>query len=113
MRTFIDVFPDATLWSDGALMVGGTGPLRINREAVERQLADPDLRLALVRVGLDSYDSLLARYTAGPDEMRAFAGPGAILTDDRPLLEYHRSIDGGGGPLNLAGLKGDVTRHVQ
>jgi spermidine synthase len=112
MRTFLDVFPHATLWSNGSLMVGGRTPLRIRRETVERQLADPETRAALHRVGLDSYDALLARYTAGPDEMRAFLGTGPVLTDDRPLLEYHRSLDGTGGSVDVSSLHGDVTRHL-
>jgi spermidine synthase len=113
MRTFLDVFPHATLWSNGSLMVGSRTPLRIRRETVERQLADPDIRTALHRVGLDSYDALLARYTAGPEEMQAFLGTGPVLTDDRPLLEYHRSLDGSGKSVDVSSLRGDVARHLQ
>jgi spermidine synthase len=113
MRTFLDVFPHATLWSNGSLMVGSRTLLRIRRETVERQLADPDTRTALHRVGLDSFDALLARYTAGPDEMQAFLGTGPVLTDDRPLLEYHRSLDGSRGSVDVSSLRGDVTRHLQ
>ena len=113
MRTFLDVFPHATLWSNGSLMVGSRTPLRIRRETVERQLADPDTRPALHRVGLDSYDALLARYTAGPEEMQAFLGTGPVLTDDRPLLEYHRSLDGSGKSVDVSSLRGDVARHLQ
>jgi spermidine synthase len=113
MRTFLDVFPHATLWSNGSLMVGSRTPLRIRRETVERQLADPGTRTALHRVGLDSYDALLARYTAGPDEMQAFLGTGPVLTDDRPLLEYHRSLDGSGKSVDVSSLRGDVARHLQ
>jgi spermidine synthase len=113
MRTFLDVFPEATLWSGGTLMVGAIAPLRISRDAVERQLADAGLRLALARVALDSYDALLARYTAGPDEMRSFVGNGPLLTDDRPLLEYHRSIVSSGRVADTSGLRGSVLRHVE
>lgn len=108
MRTFLDVFPESTLWSEGTLMVGSLEPLRISRAAVERQLADPGLRAALAEVGLDSFEALRARYTAGADAMRAFAGEGPILTDDRPLLEYHRSLEGSGQPVDVSALAGDV-----
>ena len=94
-------------------VVGSRTLLRIRRETVERQLADPDTRTALHRVGLDSFDALLARYTAGPDEMQAFLGTGPVLTDDRPLLEYHRSLDGSRGSVDVSSLRGDVTRHLQ
>ena len=112
MRTFLDVFPDATLWSGGTLMVGGTGPLRISQAAIAARFQLPETRLALARIGIESLDDVLRRYTAGPEEMRAFAGPGPLLTDDRPLLEFHRSIQGGGGGVDVSSLRGDVWQHV-
>lgn len=112
MRTFLEVFPSATLWSDGTLMVGSVQPLTISRSAFERRIADTDTRFALLQVGLESFEHLLARYTAGPDEMRLFVGEGPVLTDDRPLLEYHRSIDAGRA-VNVSSLRGDVMRHVR
>jgi spermidine synthase len=112
MRTFLEVFPHATLWGDGTLMVGSTSPLRFSREGFERHLADPDTRFALARVRLDSFDALRERYTAGAEEMRRFVGGGPVLTDDRPLLEYHRSLRGGGAPVDVSGVRGDVERHI-
>lgn len=112
MKTFLQVFPHATLWSGGELMVGGTGRLAISRAAFERHRADANVRLALDRVGLDSFEALLARYTAGPAEMRQFVGDGAVITDDWPILEYHRSLPSS-GIVDVAALKGDVTRHVK
>jgi spermidine synthase len=111
MRTFVRVFPHATLWSDGALMVGSTEPLRIRREAFERKRARPEARSAFAAVGIDSFDALLARYTAGPDEMRRFVGEGVLLTDDRPLVEFHRSLRET-GLVDLSNVRGDVSRHV-
>lgn len=110
MRTFLDVFPEATLWLDGTLMVGSLEPLRLSRSAFERKLEDARTREALEAVGLDSYDTLLSWYTAGPDEMKAFVGPGPVLTDDRPLVEYHRSLPANDPPADLSTLRGDVRR---
>ena len=112
MRTFLAVFPDATLWSGGTLMVGSPRPLRLSRSAIARRVADPHAREGLSLVGLDSVEAVLARYSAGPEEMRRFAGDGPVLTDDRPLLEYHRSLPGRDRPVDLSSLRGDVTRHV-
>lgn len=113
MRTFLDVFPDATLWGDGTLMLGSTSPLRFSREAFDRHLADPDIRYALARVRLDSFEALRARFTAGPDEMRRFVGDGPVLTDDRPILEYHRSLASSGPPVDVSELRGgDVTPYI-
>ncbi|HXG54184.1 MAG TPA: fused MFS/spermidine synthase [Vicinamibacterales bacterium] len=113
MRTFLQAFPNATLWADGTLMVGSVQPLRFSREAFERQLSVPDIRVGLAQVGLDSFEALLGRYTAGPDEMRRFVGKGPVLTDDRPLLEFHRSLPPGGATVDVSSLRGDVRRHVQ
>jgi hypothetical protein len=54
---------------------------------------------------------LLAMYRAGPDELRAFVGPGPVLTDDRPLVEYFLSLSRD-REIDLSPLKGDVRRHV-
>lgn len=113
MRTFLRAFPHATLWSGGTLMVGSVQPLRISREAFERQRSAPAVRFGFALVGLDSFEALLARYTAGPAEMRRFVAEGPVLTDDRPLLEFHRSLAGGGPPVDVSSLRGDVSRHVQ
>jgi spermidine synthase len=113
MRTFLNAFPHTTLWASGSLMVASIRPLAVSRAAFERRLADPNLRLGLARIGLDTFDALRARFTAGPEEMRGFVGEGPLLTDDRPLLEYHRSLDGGNRPLDLSTLHGDVTPYIR
>jgi spermidine synthase len=112
MRTFLEVFPHATLWSGGTLMVGSQAPLRLSRGAIGRRVEQGDSRGGLPLVGLDSVEAVLARFTAGPEEMRRFAGAGPLLTDDRPVLEYHRSLPGRDRPLDLSSLRGDVTRHL-
>ena len=113
MRTFLQVFPHTTLWAGGTLMVGRVQPLRLDRAAFEPRLASPTVRAAFATVGLDSFDALLGRFTAGPDEMRRFAGDGQVLTDDRPLLEFHRSLTGSGAPVDVSSLRGDVHRYLR
>jgi spermidine synthase len=113
MRTFLQVFPHTTLWSNGTLMLGSLEPLRISRDLHEQKRTDATVLFGLSQVRLDSFEALLQRYTAGPEEMRRFVGDGPILTDDRPLLEYFRSLEGAGRPLDVSGLKGDVTTHLR
>ena len=48
-----------------------------------------------------------------PEEMQRFVGDGPILTDDRPLLEYHRSIRDSGPPVDLSSLRGDINRYLR
>lgn len=110
MRTFLDVFPEATLWMNGTLMVGARGPLTVAPDLVERKREDDRTRGAFDDVGLDSTATLLSWYTAGPEEMRSFVGTGIVLSDDRPLVEYHRSLPADDPPVDVTGLQGDVSR---
>jgi spermidine synthase len=112
-RTFLDVFPDATVWADGSLLVGSLAPLEIRREALARKLADPRVRAAASSVGIVDVESVLRLYTAGPEELRRFVGSGPELTDDRPLLEYHRSLPKDVRTVDLSRLRGDVSRLVR
>jgi spermidine synthase len=105
MRTFLDVFPHTTLWLDGNLMVGSMRPLQIDPEVFALKRRDARTAAALDEVGLSSFDVLKSWYMAGPDELRRFVGEGPILTDDRPLLEYHRSLPSDNRPLDLSSLR--------
>jgi spermidine synthase len=109
-RTFLRVFPEATVWVDGSLLVGSLEPLEIRSEVLARKLTDPRIRAAASTVGIVDADSILRLYTAGPRELRAFIGDGPELTDDQPLLEYHRSLPPTTATLDLSGLRGDVSR---
>jgi spermidine synthase len=108
MRTFLDVFPHTTLWLDGSLMVGSTVPLRISSEAFAGKLASPETAAALRDVGLTSFETLTRWYDAGSEALRRFVGSGPLLSDDRPLVEYHRSLPAEPGTLDTSSLKGDV-----
>jgi spermidine synthase len=114
MRTFLDVFPHATLWNDGEFMAATLEPMQIDRGAIDRMRADQATREALDAIGLTGFDVLRNWYTAGPDEMRAFVGDGPVLTDDRPLVEYHHWLPPAHEqpPLDLSAVKGDVNRVI-
>ena len=114
MRTFLEVFPEATLWYDANFMVGTKRPLRLDPHALDRLRRHAMTREALDAVGLTGFDALRRWYTGGADEMRAFVGSGPILTDDRPLVEYHHWLPRPEEqpPLDLSSLQGDVARHV-
>jgi hypothetical protein len=107
MRTFLEVFPDATLWNGGTLMVGTKRPLRLDRAAFERRVASAQTRRALASVQLHTFDALLGAFSAHADAMRTFVGDGPVLTDDHPRIEYHRSLPRGAPETDLSGFRGE------
>jgi hypothetical protein len=90
-------------------MVGSLEPLRLRREVFEAKRADRTSAAALDDIGLRTFDELVSWFTAGPEAMRRFVGPGPVLTDDRPLVEYHRSLPRDTQPLDLSSLRSDVS----
>jgi spermidine synthase len=112
-RTFLSVFPTATLWDGGGLLIGGRRPLRIDRESFERKLRDPRTRAALEAGGFGSFDALLASYTASPGRLASLVGQGPLLTDDRPVIEYFLSLPAHDPPIDLRGLRGDPAEIVR
>jgi spermidine synthase len=103
-RTFQRVFPETTVWVDGSLLIGSTRPLAIDRAALERRFGSEPVQTSLAAAGFPTAQSLLDRYVAGPQELREFLGPGAILTDDRPMLEYYLSLPSDSPPVDLRRL---------
>ena len=112
VRTFRSVFPHATAWMDGSLLLGTLEPLTLRKLDFDWKMQMPNRREGLASLGVTSFESLLQLYKAGPDELESFVGPGPILTDDRPLAEYFLSLPRGPGP-DLSDVRGDVTRHVK
>ena len=83
-------------------MVGGqAAAAAVAGDASTAKRARAETRAALDEVGLDSFETLTSWYMAGPDELRRFVGDGPLLTDDRPLVEYHRSLPAGDPPVDL------------
>ena len=67
-------------------------PLRLRRDDFDRKLRTPGCAQGLRDLSTDTFDRLLALFRAGPDDLRTFVGPGPLLTDDRPLVEYFLSL---------------------
>ena len=110
-RTFLSVFPETTAWAGGSLFIGSIEPLRLRRQDFLWKLGIPGRAQGMKDVRIETFEALLGEFTAGPNEIRAFVGPGPLLTDDRPLAEYFLSLPRDREP-NLAALKGDVRPYV-
>ena len=110
MRTFLSVFPEATLWWDGSLMIGSKKRLVLRESEFAWKLqARGD---ALRELGVTSFERLTRAYVAGPEEMHAFVGDGPLLTDDLPLVEYFLSLPRD-KPIDLRGLRGSVEARIE
>lgn len=93
-RTFLEVFPESTLWyfRSAGILVGGNRPLRIDYAELERRLdptAAAPIRKALRGCGIATQPLFLAAYVCGPEALRTFARRAAVLTEDRPFLEFY------------------------
>lgn len=109
VRTFLQAFPNATLWLGGDLLVGSVSPLALRRSTLEQRLQDPAARAALAEVGFNHAQDVLAQFRGTSEQLHAYAGAGAggpILTDDHPILEYFQSQDIPQEPPDLSQFKG-------
>ena len=104
-RTFQSVFPETTVWVNGSLLIGSTRPLETDRAVLARRFESPQLQASLSAGGFPDAESVLAQYTAGARELRDFLGPGPVLTDDKPMLEYYLSLPESDKAVDLGVLK--------
>jgi spermidine synthase len=112
VRSFLEVFPNATLWG-GTLLVGTKHPLVLDRALFEQKLTDPTTRRVLGTIGITSFDSLTALFSAGPRALREFVGDGPLLTDDRPRLEYYGGSETDARSIDLSGLGNSLDEIVE
>jgi spermidine synthase len=112
LRSFLKVFPYATLWANGSMIVGTKQPLVIDPNRFALKLSAAGVRDYLSTLRITKLDDLLKRFTAGPDALRAGIGDGPLLTDDHPRIEYFRSLHVDPGPAVTTKIKSDVSEIV-
>src|SRR5262249_52767219 len=91
VRTFLDVFPEVSLWTTEAhetLLVGSREPLVIDARTLAARFAQPEVRRLLAEVGIADPAALLATYVTDRAGLEAFVAGAPPVTDDRPRLEY-------------------------
>ncbi|MEK1852475.1 MAG: fused MFS/spermidine synthase [Phyllobacterium sp.] len=91
VRSFIDVFPHATLWTTELhemLLVGSFEPMKLDIRRMTARFEQPEVRLALHEVGINSLAGLMATWVTDRAGLDAFAGNAPPVTDDRPRIEY-------------------------
>lgn len=91
VRSFIDVFPNASLWTTEfheMLLVGSLQPLHLDVTTIRQRFEQPDVAAALGEVGIDSVEALLATWVTDRDGLVRYAGDAPPVTDDHPRIEY-------------------------
>jgi spermidine synthase len=99
LRTFLSVFPHVTLWLTADLVIGSRDPIVLDLAETARRFESPRARAALLQGDFVSPEDVAEAFVATREEIAAFVGDGPILSDDRPFIEYFRSLPGRGeGP---------------
>lgn len=104
LRTFLEAYPNVTGWAGGALFVGSERPYRVDPAAVAQRLAGANPRM-LAPTGVATADGVLNLYLAGDAELRAWVGPGPVISDDHPYNEFFRSLPQQKDPPDFGSLR--------
>lgn len=108
LRAFVKAFPYTTLWGDGRLMVGSLQPITVSRSRIEQMLGDPAWRHVLQLMNVERFDHLARTFRADSPQVRAVAGDGPYLSDDRPMIEYFAPIPSAAA-VDVASLGADIN----
>ncbi|WP_354675289.1 fused MFS/spermidine synthase [Cupriavidus alkaliphilus] len=107
VRSFLDVFPHATLWTTELhemLLVGSMSPLALDVAQVRARFAQPEVAAALQAVGVRSAAALLATWVTDRAGLDWYAADAPAVTDDRPRIEYAGWVRPDAFPQSLSRL---------
>ena len=91
VRSFLDVFPFATLWTSEfheMLVVGSLTPIELDAGKITRRLQQDSVRSTLQDVGIGSAPALLSTWVTDRAGLERFAADAPPVTDDQPRIEY-------------------------
>jgi spermidine synthase len=91
VRSFIDVFPYAALWTTELhemLLVGSFHPIVLDVNRITHRFQQPAVQAALAEVGINSPAALLSTWITDRSGLEKYAASAAPVTDDRPSVEY-------------------------
>ncbi|MBP0630166.1 fused MFS/spermidine synthase [Cupriavidus sp. AcVe19-1a] len=107
VRSFLDVFPHATLWTTELhemMLVGSLSPVTLDAARIRQRFAQPEVASALRAVGVASPAALLATWVTDRAGLERYAGDAPAVTDDRPRIEYAAWVRRAGFPQVLQRL---------
>jgi len=90
LGTFVDVFPNATIWFCGidTVLIGAKDDLEVDLERTGVHMSDPRVMTELLEMGVHEPADVLGWYIAGPDQMRAIGMDATRNTLDFPIIEF-------------------------
>jgi spermidine synthase len=91
VRSFLDVFPHASLWTTElheTLLVGSLTPIELDAVRIQQRFTRPRVAAALAEGGVSSAAALLATWMTDRAGLERYAGDAPAVTDDRPRIEY-------------------------
>ncbi|UVE19722.1 fused MFS/spermidine synthase [Pseudomonas sp. LS44] len=91
VRSFLEVFPHASLWTTEfheMLLIGSLQPLELDIARIRARFAQPAVASALREVGIFSPAALLATWVTDRAGLERYAGDAPPVTDDQPRIEY-------------------------
>jgi predicted membrane-bound spermidine synthase len=91
VRSFLDVFPYATLWTSEfheMLLVGSLEPIELDAAKISQRFQQNSVRSTLQDVGIGSAAALLATWVTDRAGLEGFAADAQPVTDDQPRIEY-------------------------
>jgi spermidine synthase len=91
VRSFLDVFPYATLWSTEMhemLLIGSYSPIELDARAIANRFVQADVSASLKAVGISSPAAMLATWVTGREGLERYASNVRPVTDDYPRIEY-------------------------
>ena len=91
VRSFLDVYPHASLWTTELhemLLVGSLEPVVLDVPRIVSRFGQPEVASALREVGIPSAAALMATWITDRAGLEAYAGNALPVTDDQPRIEY-------------------------
>ncbi len=91
VRSFLDVFPHASLWTSEfheMLLVGSLEPIELDVDRISARFNQASVRTAFQDVGISSPAALLATWVTDRTGLERFVGSALPVTDDQPRIEY-------------------------
>ena len=90
IRTFVDVFPNATMWFSGidTVLIGPKGPLKVDLKRLGEQMSAPVVMADLLSMGVQQPADVLGWFVAGPKQLDAMGGNAPLNRVEYPVLEF-------------------------